>query len=227
MLIREIFSCLWGRRARAHRPAAGGLWRLRARQGLAHGRPRPGQTTGRPWPRRWASGRRPSTSARTKAPVIQWMIVVQAPGALVVGPALASDAKGAEVRFQLGRGIELTAPNTSSPRACGRSSSPRCSAAFCARSTRGTRDGARPRATPRPNRRRSSRRTSPTRSRSSSSSCSARSGRRRGARCAGGRSSTTSVTGPASCCAAISRPPPPSSSRRAPRSRTATCPARR
>jgi hypothetical protein len=37
-------------------------------------------------------------------------IVVQAPPALVVGPALAADAKGAEVRFQLGRGIELSRP---------------------------------------------------------------------------------------------------------------------
>ena len=37
-------------------------------------------------------------------------IVVQAPPALVVGPALAGDAKAAEVRFQLGRGIELSRP---------------------------------------------------------------------------------------------------------------------
>jgi hypothetical protein len=37
-------------------------------------------------------------------------IVVQAPPALVVGPTLAVDAKGAEVRFQLGRGIELSRP---------------------------------------------------------------------------------------------------------------------
>jgi len=37
-------------------------------------------------------------------------IVVQAPPALVVGPALAATAKGAEVRFQLGRGIELSRP---------------------------------------------------------------------------------------------------------------------
>jgi len=38
------------------------------------------------------------------------MIVVQAPPALVVGPALANGAKSAEVRFQLGRGIELSRP---------------------------------------------------------------------------------------------------------------------
>ena len=37
-------------------------------------------------------------------------IVVQAPPALVVGPGLAAQAKGAEVRFQLGRGIELSRP---------------------------------------------------------------------------------------------------------------------
>jgi hypothetical protein len=38
------------------------------------------------------------------------MIVVQAPPALVVGPTLAEGAKTAEVRFQLGRGIELSRP---------------------------------------------------------------------------------------------------------------------
>ena len=38
------------------------------------------------------------------------MIVVQAPPALVVGPGLANGAKSAEVRFQLGRGIELSRP---------------------------------------------------------------------------------------------------------------------
>ena len=37
-------------------------------------------------------------------------IVVQAPPALVVGPGLAGEGKGAEVRFQLGRGIELSRP---------------------------------------------------------------------------------------------------------------------
>jgi tetratricopeptide (TPR) repeat protein len=37
-------------------------------------------------------------------------IVVQAPPALVVGPSLAGDATAAEVRFQLGRGIELCRP---------------------------------------------------------------------------------------------------------------------
>jgi len=37
-------------------------------------------------------------------------IVVQAPPALVVGAALANGAKAAEVRFQLGRGIELSRP---------------------------------------------------------------------------------------------------------------------
>jgi tetratricopeptide (TPR) repeat protein len=37
-------------------------------------------------------------------------IVVQAPPALVVGPHLANGAKAAEVRFQLGRGIELSRP---------------------------------------------------------------------------------------------------------------------
>ena len=38
------------------------------------------------------------------------MIVVQAPPALVVGPSLADGAKLAEVRFQLGRGMELCRP---------------------------------------------------------------------------------------------------------------------
>jgi hypothetical protein len=37
-------------------------------------------------------------------------IVVQAPPALVVGPRWRRTAKGAEVRFQLGRGIELSRP---------------------------------------------------------------------------------------------------------------------
>ena len=37
-------------------------------------------------------------------------IVVQAPPALVVGPGLVDSAKSAEVRFQLGRGIELSRP---------------------------------------------------------------------------------------------------------------------
>src|SRR5262245_65928243 len=37
-------------------------------------------------------------------------IIVQAPPALVVGPGLAGTAKSAEVRFQLGRGIELSRP---------------------------------------------------------------------------------------------------------------------
>ena len=40
----------------------------------------------------------------------QVQIVVQAPPALVIGPHLAENAPHAEVRFQLGRGIELTRP---------------------------------------------------------------------------------------------------------------------
>jgi hypothetical protein len=40
----------------------------------------------------------------------QVQIVVQAPPALVIGPHLAESAPHTEVRFQLGRGIELTRP---------------------------------------------------------------------------------------------------------------------
>jgi hypothetical protein len=79
-------------------------------------------------------------------------IVVQAPPALVVGPALAATAKGAEVRFQLGRGSSCRAPNTSWPPAFAPSSSRRCSAAFFAPSTRATRAGVPARATPPPSR---------------------------------------------------------------------------
>ncbi len=99
-----------GRRARAHRPAAGGLRRLGARQGLADGRSRSrqdlragGQGAGEQEDRRFTSGPR--------APPHAVEIVVQAPPALVVGPALAGEAATpAEIRFQIARGIELTRP---------------------------------------------------------------------------------------------------------------------
>ena len=70
-------------------------------------------------------------------------IVVQAPPALVVGPALAGGARRPR-RSGSSSAAASSCParSTSWPPACGRSSSRRCSPACCAPSTRATRGGA-------------------------------------------------------------------------------------
>ncbi len=70
-------------------------------------------------------------------------IVVQAPPALVVGPALAGGrARRPRSASSSAAASSCRGPSTSWPRACGPSSSRRCSPACCAPSTRATRAGA-------------------------------------------------------------------------------------
>ena len=151
-------------------------------------------------------------------------IVVQAPPALVVGPALAGGREGARRSASSSAAASsCRAPSTSWPPASGPSSSRTLFASVLQGVPPAPRAPARH---DRRRRRRAGRQAEEERPlqglEAAGRAVPGRWGRRPGARCAGARSSTTSATAPASCCAATSRPPPPSSSRRAARSRTAT-----
>ena len=82
-------------------------------------------------------------------------IVVQAPPALVVGPGSPAKRRAPRCASSWDAASSCPALNTSWRRACGPSSSRRCSRACSRRSTRATRSGARRRATRRRNRARS------------------------------------------------------------------------
>ena len=152
-LMSEIFSCLWAGAPGPHRPAAGGLRRLGA---ATRSRRWPISTSGKIYGQvaKALGNKKTALYVRADGAPDEVEIVVQAPPALVVGPALAGEAAHAGRGPLPDRARHRADPPGVHPgrRACAPSSSRRCSPACSRRSTRATPSAAPPPATPPPSR---------------------------------------------------------------------------